>query len=271
MRWIVLMACCAALAACGGSGPTGPRRSAIPVLVYRDVGASDFAHQMGRLRRAGYDTITLATFIRFLRGEPVALPPRPVLLTFDDGRGKLSGDADRVLRDQDLNAVLFVDAGRVEARDPGFLRWEQLAALQRSGRWDVQLESGSGKFLMRYGPKREDIGPFYAYRGTEEVLGGWRERVFGDLWWGQQQLAFHVPGYRPLAVAPPYGNYGQVRTNDPEIPRLLLARLHDTFQVVFTQDRPAVTTRGTGTDGRIGRLEITREHGDRDLDRLLRG
>jgi peptidoglycan/xylan/chitin deacetylase (PgdA/CDA1 family) len=189
-----------------------------------------------------------------------------VLLTFDDGRGKVSSDADHVLRDLDLNAVLFVDAGRVEARDPAYLRWEQVDALQRSGRWDVQLESGSGKFLMHYGPKREDVGPFYAYRGTEEVLGGWRERVFGDLWWGQHQLAFHVPGYRPLAVAPPYGNYGQVATNDPEI-----ARLHDTFQVVFTQDRPAVATARAGTDGRIGRLEITREHGDRDLDRLLVG
>ena len=100
------------------------------------------------------------------------------------------------------------------------------------------LESGSGKYLMRYGPERDDMGPFYAYAGTEEVLGGWRERVFGDVSWGQRQLAFRVGGYRPLALSQPYGNYGQLGTNDPEIPRLLLERLYVTFEVVFTQDRP---------------------------------
>lgn len=269
MRRIVLLACCVLFAACGGSEPLQPRRSTVPVLVYREVDAADFAGQMVHLRRMGYDTITLPTFIGFLRGEPVSLPPRPILLTFDDGHIDVAKDADPVLQELGLNAVLFVDVGRVDARDPAYLRWDQLAALQRSKRWDVQLESGSGKYLMRYGPQPEDVGPFYAYRGTEEVLGGWRERVFGDISWGQRQLTRRVPGYRPLAIAPPYGNYGQAGTNDPAIPRLLLARLHDSFQVVFTQDQTAFATRGTGTAERIGRLEISRRRGDRELLALL--
>ena len=41
---------------------------------------------MALLRHAGYRTITLAAFVAHLHGEPVALPARPFLLTFDDGR-----------------------------------------------------------------------------------------------------------------------------------------------------------------------------------------
>ena len=51
------------------------------------------------------------------------------------------------------------------------------------------------------------------------MLGGWRERVFSDITYGEEQLAAHVRGYRPLAFAPPYGNYGQAGTNDRRIPR----------------------------------------------------
>jgi peptidoglycan/xylan/chitin deacetylase (PgdA/CDA1 family) len=211
---------------------------------------------MLRLRREGYDTITLPAFIRFLRGEPVSLPPRPILLTFDDGRADVWTAANPVLAELGLNAVLFVDVGRVDARAPAYLRWEQLASLQRSRRWDVQLQSGSGKYLMRYGAERDDVGPFYAYRGTEEVLGGWRERVFGDVSWGQRQLTYRVPGYRPLAFSPPYGNYGQLSTNDSAIPRLLLERLYETFTLVFTQDRPGLATTGTGTSRPIGRFDM---------------
>ena len=245
-----------ALSGCARGEPVEPNRSTVPVLVYREIDAQDFSKQMVRLRREGYDTITLPAFIRFLRGEPVSLPPRPLLLTFDDGRADVSTEADPVLAELGFNAVLFVDVGRVDARDRAYLRWEQVARLQRSRRWDVQLESGSGKYLMRYGPERDDVGPFYAYRGTEEVLGGWRERVFGDVSWGQRQLAFRVPGYRPLAFSPPYGNYGQLATNDRAIPRLLLERLYETFTLVFTQDRPGLATAGAGTSRPIGRFDM---------------
>ncbi len=79
------------------------------------------------------------------------------------------------------------------------MSWEELNRLQGSGRWDVQLQSGTGHRQIQYGPSPDDVGPFYAYRGSEEVLGGWRERVFSDITYGEEQLAGHVRGYRPLA------------------------------------------------------------------------
>jgi hypothetical protein len=250
--------------------PRSPDRSLIPVLLYRGgIEAEKFARQMALLRHAGYRTITLDEFVRFVRGEPVGLPLRPLLLTFDGARADSWTGSDSVLRDLGFNAALFFDVGRVEAKDPEYLTWTELNRLQRGGRWEVQLQSGSGNRQIKYGPGPDDLGPFYAYRGSEERIDGWRERVFSDITWGEEQLSFRVQGYRPLAFAPPYGNYGQAGTNDRRIPRELLERLLLSFEVVFTQDRTGFATRGAGTTEPLGRFEITREVTEEELRALL--
>jgi peptidoglycan/xylan/chitin deacetylase (PgdA/CDA1 family) len=272
MRSPALLLCCAALAGCGvDPGSLPARRSAIPVVVYERVEPGPFARQMALLRRAGYETVTLATFVRFIRGERVDLPRRPILLTFDGGRRDAWAHSDPILRAHGFHAVVFVDAGRVDAGDPEYLRWAELDGHQRSRRWETQLQSGTGNRLIRYGSAPGDVGPFYAYRGNDEVLGGWRERVFGDIARSERLLALRVPGYTPLAFSPPYGNYGQAGTNDPAIPRLLLVRLHASFAVVFARDRPPLARRGAGTEAPLGRLEAGGYGGEQALRTMIEG
>jgi len=244
-----------------------PRREAVPVLVYRQLAPEDFARQMTLLDRAGYDTVTLGELVAFVRRAPVTLPSRPVLLTFDGGRLDQWTGADSILRELGFGAVVFVDVEPVEAGNPAYLTYAELGRLQDGGRWDVQLESGTGNRRIRYGPGPGEVGPFYAYRGTEEVLGGWRERVFSDITYGEDQLAHHVPGYRPLAFAPPHGNYGQAGTNDRRLPRLLLERLELSFAAVFTQDRDGFAT--PGAPNPLGRFEITAATTDEELRAVL--
>jgi Polysaccharide deacetylase len=247
--------------------PLPPDRSSVPVLLYDGVAPDDLARQLVLLDHAGYTTITLDRLVRFVGGERVSLPPHPLLLTFDGGRRDSWTGSDGILRELGMNAVLFVDVGRVEEEDPEYLTWDELNALERSGRWDVQLQSGTGNRRIRYGPAPGDVGPFYAYRGAEEVLGGWRERVFSDISYGEQQLSFHVRGYRPLAFAPPYGNYGQAGSNDRHIARELLARLLLSFKLVFTQDRSGFATPRAANP--LGRIEITPDVTEPELHALL--
>jgi peptidoglycan/xylan/chitin deacetylase (PgdA/CDA1 family) len=285
-RWFCAIALC--LVGCGGdAGEPGPRepapaprvelsaaererwasapaaRSGVPVLLYGDVAADAFARHMALLDHAGYETIELDELARFVGEQDVTLPPRPFVLTFDGGRVDTWTRTDAVLRELGFGAALFVDVGRIEAGDPEYLTWDELNRLQDSGRWDVQLQSGTADHEIRYGPDPDDVGPFYAYRGTDEVLGGWRERTFSDVTYGEEQLAHHVEGYRPLAFAPPGGNYGQAGTNDQRIPRLLLARLELSFDLVFTQDRPGFAT--AGAPNPLGRIEITPAASDEQL------
>src|SRR5262249_58964965 len=105
----------------------------------------------------------LSALIAHLRGEPVALPPRPFVLTFDDGRLDAWRATDATLRRLGFHAALFIDAGRVDKGDPAYLRWSELDALQRSGRWDVPLEAGTGKRVMGWGPAPRGGGPFHPY------------------------------------------------------------------------------------------------------------
>lgn len=265
--------------------PLPPDRSQVPVLLYHGIAPAsefsneadasygidpdDFATQMTLLHHAGYRTITLAEFVRFVRGERVQLPRRPLLLTFDDARADSWTGGDGILRELGFNAVMFVDAGRVERGDPEYLRWEELAAIQAGGRWDLQLHSGEGHQQIRYGPGDDDYGPFYAYREEGESLDGWRERTFSDLEWGAEQLAENVAGLRPAAFAPPFGNYGQAGTNDPAIPEELLPWLLDRYAVVFTQDRGIFAR--PGRDNPFGRFQLTRSTTGGELYEQLTG
>jgi peptidoglycan/xylan/chitin deacetylase (PgdA/CDA1 family) len=246
-------------------GPAG--RTVVPVLVYDRVAPDDFARQMMLLDHASYQTISLEQFVRFVKREPVELPPRPLLLTFADARLDSWAGSDAILERLGFTAVLFAEVGPIEKNRPEVLTWEELDAAQRSGRWEVQLQSGTGDRLIRFGPGPDDVGPFYAYRGSEEVLGGWRERVFSDITYGEQQLAHNVSGYRPLAFAPPYGNYGQVATNDRHIPREFLARALLSFDVVFARDRSGFAT--PGATNPLGRIEVTPDVSDEELRALL--
>ena len=159
--------------------PLPPDRSAIPVLLYHGIGpesdfsnaddaaygigTEDFAKQMTMVRHAGYETIDLQTFIDFVQEKPVDLPPRPLLLTFDDARADSWTGGDGILRKLGFNAVMFVDVGRVDGGDPEYLTWQELETVQDSGRWQLQLHSGEGHQQIQYGPGDDDYGPYYAY------------------------------------------------------------------------------------------------------------
>lgn len=228
-------------------------RAAIPVLLYHGLGSpeefsdagdaayglerADFAKQMELLHHAGYRTVSLPTVVDFVAGRRPDLPAHPLLLTFDDGRADSWLGADDVLRRLGYRAVMFVDAGAVDAGDRAYLTWDELAQMQRSGRWDAQLHAGRGHHNIRYGPGENDVGPYYAYREQDETLDDWERRVQDDVLWGLEQMKEHIPGFRPLAFAPPYGNLGQVSTNDPKIPIEAQAWLSRHFDLAFVQDR----------------------------------
>jgi peptidoglycan/xylan/chitin deacetylase (PgdA/CDA1 family) len=252
--------------------PLSVSRGGIPVLAYHGIGerkdfdsAADaaygvtqpnFAKQMALLRSAGYQTITLEQFDAFMAGRHVELPAHPFLLTFDDSLANSFAGADPVLRQLGWTAVMFVDVGNVDAGTKGYAAWKQIAAEQRSRRWEVQLHAGRGHHNIPYDAKGT-MGPFYAYRVLDkEPLAAFERRVVDDLGWGEAQLRRHVPSYHPLSFAPPYGNFGQLSTDDPAIPAWLASYLEEHFGLVFVQDPAHYARPGELV---VPRLQITRK------------
>jgi peptidoglycan/xylan/chitin deacetylase (PgdA/CDA1 family) len=262
--------------------PLPTTRAGIPVLLYHGIGERDdfdspadaaygvtqpnFAKQMALLRTAGYHTITLEQFRAYLAGEPVALPTRPLLLTFDDSLANSFEGAGPVLRQLGWTAVMFVDVGSVDEGEARYASWKQIEDAQRSGRWEVQLHAGRGHHNIPYDAAKT-MGPFYANRVlASESFGAWEHRVVADLDWGQATLRKHVPSYRPLAFAPPYGNFGQLATDDPAIPGRLGALLRERYGLVFVQQPARYARPGEAV---VPRLQITRKMAGGDIHAWL--
>jgi peptidoglycan/xylan/chitin deacetylase (PgdA/CDA1 family) len=147
---VALMATLAAPAAGALHLPTPlPARTIdLPVLMYHRVGPilasqpavtqtltvspADFAAQMTWLHAHGYHAVTpLQAFEALEYGR--ALPPKPVMITFDDGYRDILWHAAAVLHRLHMPATAYIITGRVSGPDPSFLTWPELARLERFG------------------------------------------------------------------------------------------------------------------------------------------
>lgn len=111
-------------------GPLTPRLDALTRRL--TVAPADFAAQMHWLARNGFHAVGARQAYDALElgGR---LPPRPVLLTFDDGYRDVLWNAAPVLHGLRMPAVAFVISGRVDGPDPSFLTWPELRRLERDG------------------------------------------------------------------------------------------------------------------------------------------
>jgi len=144
----------AAIATLAGAGPaahtaaSSPRRIRVPILMYHridrleaglpgitrrlTVDPADFERQMLWLSRRGFHTITQAQLLASVdQGRP--LPPRPILVTFDDGYRDVLEHAAPVIARLGMHATEYVITGRLSGADPSFLTPPQLRALERQG------------------------------------------------------------------------------------------------------------------------------------------
>jgi peptidoglycan/xylan/chitin deacetylase (PgdA/CDA1 family) len=96
-----------------------------------------FKAQMEWLASHGYHAIREEQLFAALYGRG-RLPPKPVLLTFDDGYRDVFTNALPVLARLHLPATAYVVTGRISGSDPSFLTWAELRIAEREG-----LEIGS--------------------------------------------------------------------------------------------------------------------------------
>jgi peptidoglycan/xylan/chitin deacetylase (PgdA/CDA1 family) len=142
-------------------GAAGNGDRSLRVLMYHKVNdlpgnpltmpVSVFDEQMDQLRELGYTVVGLdAVLDHYTRGQP--LPPKAVLITFDDGYHDNRENAAEVLRRHGYPGVLFVPIGYLDDRQPlpheerlaaqgimnRTLDWDELAELERNG---IRIES----------------------------------------------------------------------------------------------------------------------------------
>ena len=115
------------------------------------VSPSDFAGQLAWMKRHGFHTITQMQLWNALM-HGASLPPRPVLLTFDDAYRDVVTYAAPVVRQDHDHATAYVITDRLShGRVTPWMRWNQLPLLERDG-FDIGSHTVSHADLVAVGP-----------------------------------------------------------------------------------------------------------------------
>ena len=125
-----------------------PRRVKVPIIMYhhiadppprtddirRDLSLPPqlFERHLRYLVEAGYQPITLYQLARHLR-EGAPLPPRPIILTFDDGYRDHYTHAYPLLKEYGFVGTFFLISGPIDWGNKDYLSWEQVEIMSAGG------------------------------------------------------------------------------------------------------------------------------------------
>ncbi len=173
----------------------------VPILCYHRVGPQTnlmimpretFAAQMEFLARNNYHVIRLADLPDFLSGQR-PLPPRAVVITFDDGHVSSYQHAYPILRKHGFAATFFVYTDFLGGGEG--LTWAQINEMAKSGLIDIQSHSKSHANLV--------------VRLAGESDARYRERIDAELRTPRAVIERNVPG-KVTHHAFPFGDANQV-------------------------------------------------------------
>jgi peptidoglycan/xylan/chitin deacetylase (PgdA/CDA1 family) len=129
----------------------GPRRTAVPILMYHLVNtpppgtpnselwvpAASFRAQVQTLADAGYHGVTIDQVLANWQHR-IALPPKPIVFSFDDGYGSQERNAMPTLRSHGWPGVLFLEVKNLTVA--GGITKSQVRRLMGAG-WEIDAHT----------------------------------------------------------------------------------------------------------------------------------
>jgi peptidoglycan/xylan/chitin deacetylase (PgdA/CDA1 family) len=170
------------------------------------ISVSEFARHMEFLRTYGYHAITLRELHEWQLGQR-DLPPKPVVITFDDGDESVYNLAFPILERLDFRATLFVITSRVGTEWNGVhcLDWAKLRQLESSGVFQIESHTHDMHYKVDVeGTARPVFVGASAYGYQLEGGAEWESFVRGDLIRSRQAIERYL-GRAPSFLAWPYG------------------------------------------------------------------
>lgn len=190
----------------------------LPVIMYHHITESEsktgkytvhkkeFERDLEYIKSKGYTTVTVKDLIAFA-DRTADLPDKPIMITFDDGFESFYKIAYPLLNDYKMKAVVSV-IGSVtekysETEDHNInysnLNWEEISELHNSGLVEIQNHS----YDMHKSDTKNRKGISKLHSESEEAYKGALSSDLNRL----QQLLYENCGFRPTAVAYPYGAF----------------------------------------------------------------
>lgn len=191
-----------------------PNGVIVPIIMYHEVrtrnfhklaiSQSELEADLAYLQKEGYTTVTMEDLIRYTHGQQ-DLPPKPIVLTFDDGYLNNYAYAFPILKKHGAKAVLSIiaknadDFTRVPDRNMEYahMTWEDIRDVQRAGVFEIQNHTYN---LHSMGKKR-----FGCKKLRGESVETYANVLTQDLSRCQQEISAET-GVTPTTFTYPYGN-----------------------------------------------------------------
>ncbi len=198
------------------------------------VNTANFTAQMAYLKSQGYQSITPQQYVQWLQGNETGLPPKPVLINFDDNIASVNA-AVSILQSFGFNATMYVVSGFADNPQGWNMDWPAIAALRAAG-WSIQLHAGPlGHAPMTTQP----CNLYYSCRlvtPSLETPAAYQARIIADLNAGEQALISRGLLSGPsLTFATPWDSWGQ-DGSDTAVTSWLPGYLGNRFAVVFQME-----------------------------------
>ena len=129
------------------------------------VSAATFESQMRFLHQHKYNVISLKQLAGLMKSK-MPIPPKTVVITFDDGYKNNLTEALPVLKKYNLPATIFVAPLEI-SRVPYYLNWEELRALSKAPLIDIGAHTMHHAFLPEI---KDEKVLYYEIRGSKEAL-----------------------------------------------------------------------------------------------------
>ncbi len=221
----------------------------IPVLLYHGIvekkdGANilleDFKDQMFALKKAGWQTVSIDDFYKFMKGE-INLPDKSFLLTFDDGRKDSYYPVDPILKALNYNAVIFVISKySLENKSSNYyLSKNELKRMSESNRWEIEAHTREGHNIYKIAQDGKQ-GHYYSNKlwldnenrlETEEEF---TNRIKSDFAIAKNDIEQGL-GTEVISFAFPFGDFGQDSVNFPEAEAIISDLAKSVYSIAFYQ------------------------------------
>lgn len=234
------------------ASPAAEREArALPSLTYHrivrdendvnNVTSSRFKDHMATLKAAGWETVSLEEFERFMRGE-IEVPEKSFLLTFDDGTRESFYPVDAVLETFGYEAANFIIVESSEIKKTiHYLNPREVRLMLSTGRWAIGSHSFDGHRPYRVDPEGH-TGIFFAdllwntSANRLETPEEFAERVRTDLTKAKSELE-RIYGKPIVSFAFPLGNESGISgaNNFPEGSAITERIAREIYQFGFVQ------------------------------------
>ena len=191
----------------------------VPIIMYHNihktnetdskyaVSQADFENDLKFLSDNGYTTIVMQDLINFVQSKS-SLPPKPIVLTFDDGYFNNCAHAFPLLQKYNHKAVISIigyytdQFTQAPDENPKYshLTWDDIKKMMESGNIEFQNHS--------YNLHTTDKGRNGAKKKRSESLEEYRQLLTSDLQKLQDEFTQNT-GYTPTTFTYPFGSVSE--------------------------------------------------------------